>query len=131
MPSTGLPSLPRFALISMPSGLFEPVWRSATRCSITSRAIANGALASAWKSPGPGAKERVPSPAGRHRAAPTKTRTMARPIETRKPGRWSRKEIYILHIFEYFSCKIIIYKPYVGGTRNITNYRVTQYTYLR
>ncbi len=33
MPSSGLPSAPSFSLISMPSGLFDPTWRSATRCS--------------------------------------------------------------------------------------------------
>ena len=42
MPSIGLPSAPSFSLISMPSGLFEPTWRSATRCSATSSAMTNG-----------------------------------------------------------------------------------------
>ena len=42
MPSIGLPSGPSFSLISMPSGLFEPTWRSATRCSTISSAIRNG-----------------------------------------------------------------------------------------
>ena len=51
MPSSGLPLAPSFSLISMPSGLFDPTFRNATRCNTTSSSSASG-IATTCSEPG-------------------------------------------------------------------------------